>query len=48
MGFCEGMEMEQEKETREWYRRKIMEMVGRIESERFLRSIYVFVSTLLE
>lgn len=40
--------MKEEKETREFYRRKIIEMVGRINNEKFLRSIYVFVKKLLE
>lgn len=43
MGFCEGMEMDQEKETREWYRRKIIEMVGRINNKDMLKMIYNFV-----
>lgn len=40
--------MEKKEESREFYRRKIIEMVGRINNDKFLRSIYVFVSTLLE
>jgi len=40
--------MKEEKESREFYRRKIIEMVGRINNEKFLRSIYVFVKKLLE
>lgn len=40
--------MEKKEESKEFYRRKIIEMVGRINNDKFLRSIYVFVSTLLE
>ena len=40
--------MEKKEESREFYRRKIIEMVSRINNDKFLRSIYVFVSTLIE
>lgn len=35
--------MKEEKETREFYRRKIIEMVGRINNKDMLKMIYNFV-----
>lgn len=40
--------MKEEKETREFYRRKIIEMVGRINNESTLKYIYKVISTYLK
>ena len=40
--------MHKKEESREFYRRKIIEMVGRINNDKFLGSIFVFVIILVE
>lgn len=36
--------MEQERQTREWYRRKIVEIINRIQRKEILEYIYIIVS----